>query len=459
MEENKNSITAEALTDKIIMKRENGGAVLSEAEIESAYGFGDRYKDFLDKSKTEREAIAYFLQKAKNSGFSEFNINKKYKPGDKVYYINRGRSLVLTVIGKSGMKNGVRLAVAHVDSPRIDLKPVPLCEINDIALFKTHYYGGIKKYQWTTIPLSLHGKVIKSNGEEVDIILGEDEKDPCFCITDLLPHLAREQMNKTMIKGVTGENLNVLVGSMPFKSDKGSQLIKLNVMRIINEKYGIKEEDFITADLEMVPAFKARDIGFDRSMIGGYGHDDRSCAFPSAEAILSCGVPENTVITVLADKEEIGSDGNTGMKSAFIRYFIADLAKQEGLEARDVFSKSKCLSDDVNAAFDPTYPEVYEAANSSYINRGVVVTKYTGSGGKIGTSEATAEYMNEIRTMLNRENILWQIGELGKVDVGGGGTIAKYIANLNIDVVDIGVPVLSMHSPFEVISKIDLYMV
>ena len=327
-----------------------------------------------------------------------------------------------------------------------------------MALFKTHYYGGIKKYQWTTIPLALHGKVIKKDGSSIDITIGEDQGDPCFCVTDLLPHLAKEQMSKTLVKSFTGEDLNVLVGSRPFRDDKGSELVKLNIMRIINEKYGIIESDFYSAELELVPAFKATDIGFDRSMVGSYAHDDRVCAYTSLMAVLNCEEPNETVMTILADKEEVGSDGNTGMKSSFFRYFIADLANQDGLKGRHVLSKSKCLSADVNAAFDPTYASVYEPMNSCYINNGVVITKYTGSGGKYDTSDASAEFMGEIRSILNSENIVWQTGELGKVDGGGGGTVAKFIANLNVDVVDLGVPVLSMHAPMEIVSKTDVYM-
>lgn len=325
-------------------------------------------------------------------------------------------------------------------------------------MFKTHYYGGIKKYQWTTIPLALHGKVIKKDGSSIDIIIGEDQSDPCFCVTDLLPHLAREQMSKTLVKSFTGEDLNVLVGSRPFKDDKGSELVKLNIMRIINEKYGIIESDFYSAELELVPAFKSVDIGFDRSMVGSYAHDDRVCAYTSLMAVLNCEEPNETVMTILADKEEVGSDGNTGMKSSFFRYFIADLANHDGLKGRHVLSKSKCLSADVNAAFDPTYAGVYESMNSCYINNGVVITKYTGSGGKYDTSDASAEFMGEIRSILDSSNIVWQTGELGKVDGGGGGTVAKFIANLNVDVVDLGVPVLSMHAPMEVVSKTDVYM-
>ena len=449
----------EELRKKLLIEKKNGGRILPDEEIQNAQDFSKGYKKFLNEGKTEREAAYYAIRCAKEKGFKEYDKNKKYRPGDKIYYLNKERSLILAVIGKNGVKNGVKMAIAHIDSPRVDLKPRPLYEDSEMALFKTHYYGGIKKYQWTAIPLALHGRIVKSDGSHIDIKLGEHEDDPCFCITDLLPHLAREQMGKTMSKAILGEHLNVIAGSIPCKEDDESNSVKLNIMRLINEKYGIVEEDFVSAELEMVPAYKAQDIGFDRSMIGAYGHDDRSCAYPCLMATLDMEqLPEETVLTVLVDKEEIGSDGNTGMQSMFLKYFIADLAAQEGLKGRDVLRKSKCISADVNAAFDPTYSGEYEAANSCYINRGAVVTKYTGSGGKSGTSDASAEFMGEVRNLLNREKVLWQTGQLGKVDAGGGGTIAKYVANLCVDVVDMGVPVLSMHSPFEVISKIDIYM-
>ena len=449
---------AELLKEQLMMTRKHGIYQLDEDKVKEADEFCEPYKKFLNKCKTEREVVAHTIKQAKKAGFTEFDVHKKYKPGDKVYVNNRNKALLLAVIGKNRSKNGVRIAAAHIDSPRLDLKPNPLYEANELGIFKTHYYGGIKKYQWTAIPLSLHGKVIRKDGTSVEINLGEEDDDPCFCVTDLLPHLASEQMGKTMAKGFTGEDLNILIGSRPFREDKGSELVKLNLMKLIHEKYGIVEGDFLSAELVMVPALPVRDIGFDRSMIGAYGHDDRVCAYPAIMAAMDCKVPENTVVTVLADKEEVGSDGNTGLNSSFLRYFIADLAMQDGLEGRHVLSKSKCLSADVNAAFDPTYASMYETNNSCFLNNGVVITKYTGHGGKYDTSDASAEFMGEIRRLLESNHIMWQSGELGKVDGGGGGTVAKYIANLNVDVVDLGVPVLSMHSPFEVVSKIDVYM-
>lgn len=449
---------AAKLKEELLLDRKNGIATRNEEEIKTADEFCTGYKRFLDCAKTEREAVITAEQIAKEAGFTAFDCEKQYHPGDRVYTINRGKNIMLAVIGTDGCKDGVRLAIAHIDSPRLDLKPNPLYEANDLALFKTHYYGGIKKYQWTAVPLTLHGTVVLKNGEKISVCLGEKEDEPCFCVTDLLPHLAKEQNTKTMAKGFTGEDLNVLVGSRPFKDDKESELVKLNIMKLLHEQYKITEADFLSAELELVPAYKARDIGFDRSMVGGYGHDDRICAYPALMAAIDCKAPKQTSITVLVDKEETGSDGNTGMQSDYMKYFIFDLAKSEGLEGYRVLSKSKCLSADVNAAFDPTYASVYEANNSCYINNGVVITKYTGHGGKYDTSDASAEFMAEIRLLLDKENILWQTGELGKVDQGGGGTIAKYVANLNVDVIDLGVPVLSMHSPFEVASKVDLYM-
>lgn len=449
---------AALLKEALFLDKKNGVSTLEPLQIKAADTFCEPYKTFLDQAKTEREAVQTAVGLAEQAGFTRFDPDKKYSAGDRIYTVNRNKNILLAVIGTDGCKNGVRLAIAHIDSPRLDLKPNPLYEANDLALFKTHYYGGIKKYQWTAIPLALHGTVALKNGETISVCLGEKAGDPCFCVTDLLPHLAQEQMTKTMAKSFTGEDLNVLVGSRPFKDDKEAELVKLNIMRLLNENYGITEADFLSAELELVPAFSARDVGFDRSMIGGYGHDDRVCAYPALMAALHCKAPKNTVVTVLVDKEETGSDGNTGMQSDFMKYFIFDLAKSEGQEGYRVLSKSRCLSADVNAAFDPTYASVFEANNASYINNGVVITKYTGHGGKYGTSDASAEFMAQIRQMLDKEKILWQTGELGKVDLGGGGTIAKYVANLNVDVVDLGVPVLSMHAPFEVVSKTDVYM-
>lgn len=451
--------TKTQLLRESIMMEENKQKKLTAKVIDEAVEFCEGYKEFLDCSPVEREAVIYSLGLAKENGFTEFDPEKQYMPGDKVYYVNRGKAVALAVIGKNGVKNGARLAIAHIDSPRIDLKPNPLYESNNLALFKTHYYGGLKKYQWTAIPLTLHGRIVKLDGSTVDIIWGDGEDESCFCVTDLLPHLAQEQVTKPMSKAFTGEDLNVLVGSLPLdEADDEKELVKLNVMKILNDKYGITENDFLSAELCLVPSFKAKDIGFDRSMIGGYGHDDKVCAYPALMAAINTGIPDSTCITYLTDKEEIGSDGNTGMQSDFLRYFIYDLAKLDGVEGYRAISKSTCLSADVNAAFDPTYASAFEAKNSCYINSGVVISKYTGHGGKYDTSDASAEYMGKIRSLLEKNGIIWQIGELGRVDLGGGGTIAKYVANMNVDVIDLGVPVLSMHAPFEIVSKTDVYM-
>ena len=413
------------LKEKIMMSEPKGVKALSEEEIKKADSFCDGYKKFLDNSPVEREAVRYTVELAKKAGFAEYEQDKKYKAGDRLYYVNRDKAVALVVIGKNGVKNGARLAIAHIDSPRVDLKPNPLFEANNLAFFKTHYYGGLKKYQWTTIPLSLHGSVVKLDGTRVDICWGDDENESCFCITDLLPHLAREQASKPMAKAIEGENLNVILGSRPYDADSDEKdLVKLNVMAVLNEKYGICEGDFLSAELCLIPSFKSRDIGFDRSMIGGYGHDDKVCAYPAVMAALDVEMPEQTCITYLTDKEETGSDGNTGMQSDFLRFFIYDLAKQDGVDGYRVLSKSTCLSADVNAAFDPTFASAYEANNCSYINNGVIISKYTGHGGKYDTSDASAEYMGKIRAMLENNDILWQVGELGKVDGGGGGTIA-----------------------------------
>ncbi|HBL40720.1 MAG TPA: aminopeptidase [Ruminococcaceae bacterium] len=431
---------------------------VGEEEIKKADAFAEGYKSFMSENKTEREIVSFVSRLAEENGYAPFDSKAVYHAGDKVIYNNRGKAVILAVIGQKPVEEGVRIAVAHIDSPRLDLKPNPLYEDTDLALFKTHYYGGIKKYQWTAIPLSLHGVVMKKNGESLTVNIGEDAGDPKFVVTDLLPHLATDQMKRTLSEGVKGEELNVLVGSRPFAEDEGSERVKLNILSILNEKYGLIESDFLSAELEIVPAFGADDIGFDRGLIGAYGHDDRVCAYPSLMAVLDCGEPAYTAVTVLTDKEEIGSDGNTGLESEYLSYFLSDLARMQGCAGRDVMSKSECLSADVNAAFDPTFPSVMDKMNASYANRGIVVTKYTGARGKSGTSDASAEFMGRVRRLFDENGVVWQIGELGKVDEGGGGTVAKYMARHNIDVVDVGVPVLSMHAPYEVISKLDLYM-
>ncbi|MCR5707808.1 MAG: aminopeptidase [Ruminococcus sp.] len=446
------------LKDKLFLKRRNGYRRISKSDEKACMSFAEDYKKFLDNAKTEREAVAEAVALLKKNGFKEYKCGMKLKAGSKIYRVNRGKSVIMSVIGSAPIEEGVRLCAAHIDSPRLDLKQNPLYEADELALFKTHYYGGIKKYQWTAIPLALHGVIIKSDGSKVTVAIGEDESDPVFYVTDLLPHLAAEQMSRTGAKLVKGEDLNLLIGSVPFREDEGSEAVKLNILNILFEKYGITEADFISSELEAVPAFKARDIGFDRSLVGGYGHDDRCCSYPALRASVDCKAPKHTVVTVLTDKEETGSDGNTGLCSSYLEYFIHDLAADLGADGRHVLSASECLSADVNAAYDPTYPEVAEKNNCAYVNKGVCITKYTGARGKSGTSDASAEFTGRIRRLMDSSDVIWQTGELGKVDMGGGGTVAAYIANLDVDTIDMGVPVLAMHAPYEAISKLDLYM-
>ena len=450
---------SEQLKEKLFSAKKNAVYRMNDSEIEVCDNFAEDYKKFLDSAKTEREAVETTVKILEEKGYKEYKTGSGLKAGDRIYRINRGKAVICAIIGSEPIEKGIRLCAAHIDSPRLDLKQNPVYEDCQTAFFKTHYYGGIKKYQWTAIPLSLHGVIVKSNGEKITVRIGEDENDPVFCVTDLLPHLATEQSKRTLGQGIKGEELNIIIGSRPFKQDETSEAVKLNILNILFEKYGITESDFISAELEAVPSFKAKDVGFDRSMIGSYGHDDRVCAYTAFRATVDFeGTPEHTAVTVLTDKEETGSDGNTGLCSSYLKYFIEDLASEFGQDGRTVMSASQCLSADVNAAFDPTYSDVYERNNCAYINKGVCVTKYTGARGKSGTSDASAEFVGTIRNLLDSKNVIWQTGELGKVDIGGGGTVAAYIANLNIDTIDVGVPVLSMHAPFEIVSKIDTYM-
>ena len=448
----------ELLQEQLLMDPKNMGELLDDGELEAARVFCEGYKKFLDRAKTEREAVSYTLELLKGFGYVPFEAGRKYAPGQKVYQINRGKALIMATIGREPVSAGVRIGASHVDSPRLDFKPRPLFEEAQLAYFKTHYYGGIKKYQWSAIPLSLHGVIVKKDGSTVEVTIGEDEEDPIFCVTDLLPHLAKDQMKQTMAEGIKGEQLNVLVGCHPFRDDKASERVKLNIMNLLFEKYGVVESDFLSAELCVVPAYPARDLGLDRSMIGAYGHDDRVCAYTSLMAELECKDPQYTTVTVFADKEEIGSTGSTGLQSWFLRDFLEDLAQAEGCQVRHVLARSKCLSCDVNAAFDPAFGEVSERRNTAYLNYGPVLTKYTGSGGKSGTNDADAEMVAFVRRLLDDAGVIWQTGELGKVDAGGGGTVAKYVAAHNVDTIDMGVPVLSMHAPFEVVSKCDVYM-
>lgn len=446
------------LKEKLFYDNKNAFLRADEETIEKAYDFCEGYKAFLNLAKTEREAAAAAMVLADQKGFRPFLRDEKYKCGDKVYFNNRGKSVAFVVFGEEKAECGVKITAAHIDSPRLDLKPNPLYEDVEFALFKTHYYGGIRKYQWPTVPLSLHGVFAKKDGSVLTVSIGEKPDEPQFVVNDLLPHLATEQSKRTLSDGVRGEELNVLIGSRPFKDDEGSELVKLNILKILNDKYGITEEDFLSAELEMVPAAKASDIGFDRSLVGSYGQDDRVCAYGELMAILDVERPKKTAVAILADKEEIGSDGNTGLNSAFLSHVIHDICLVDGSDETIALRHSSCLSADVNAGMDPTFQDVMEKRNASYLNHGVVVTKYTGSRGKYGTSDASAEYVATVRSMLDTAGIIWQTGELGKVDAGGGGTVAMYIANMGVDVVDLGVPVLSMHAPFEITAKLDVYM-
>ncbi len=451
---------AEALKKELCEKVENAFEVCDEKTVKAAYKFAEGYVKYLDASKTEREAVTEGIKLLEKAGFVPYEYGKKYKAGDKFYLNNRGKNIFAGIIGTENIEKGFTIAAAHIDSPRLDLKQHPLYEQDGMAFFKTHYYGGIKKYQWTAIPLALHGKIVLADGTEKDICIGEKDSDPVFYVNDLLPHLGADQMSKKGSEIISGEQLNILVGSREYKDgdDKVSEAIKLNVLKLLNEAYGIKEADFISAEIEAVPAFKARDIGFDRSLIGAYGHDDRVCAYPELMALIDAKKVKRTAFAMLADKEEIGSEGNTGMKCTAAFDMIDDIIAQLGANRAVVYAASECLSADVNAGYDPNFSEVFEKANASYVNRGVVMTKYTGAKGKGSTSDASAEVVGKMRRIFDKANVVWQTGELGKVDIGGGGTVAKYIANHNIDTVDLGVPVISMHAPYEVISKMDLYM-
>ncbi|HKM09456.1 MAG TPA: aminopeptidase [Candidatus Methanomethylophilaceae archaeon] len=444
------------LAEKILVKIETLGE-RDNSILESSFEFCEGYKDFLN-CKTEREIVDYTIPILESNGYTEYVLGKKYKPGDRFYMNNRNKGLIMVTMGKRPVSEGMRIGVSHIDSPRLDFKPNPLFECNGMAYFKTHYYGGIKKYQWFAIPLSLHGVVCTEDGRTVKITIGEEEGEPQFCVTDLLPHLARNQMKKPLAEAFDPENLNILVGSWPFDDEKVPNKVKLNIMNILHEKYGISEKDFLTAELCAVPAAKPMDFGLDRSLIGAYGHDDSVCAYANLMAEINTKDTEYTTLTVFADKEETGSDGNTGMRSFFFRDFLEDIADAYDVKVRHVLQRSMCLSCDVNAAVDPAYMDVYEPTNCSHLGHGPVVSKYTGSGGKYSTNDASAETMGFLRDILDGAKIPWQVGELGKIDVGGGGTVASEISLHNLDTVDIGVPVLSMHAPIEVVSKADVHM-
>ncbi len=455
--ENTNQSYEKELADKLLYKKKSVYAQSDDKKIDTMFAYAEGYKNFLDNAKTEREAVKYAVAAAEKAGFTPYRLGEALKVGDKKYVNNRGKSIYLFRVGKKALsEDGVRILAAHIDSPRLDLKQVPLYEDSGMSFFKTHYYGGIKKYQWTAMPLALHGVIVKKNGEEVTVTLGEKENDPVFYINDLLPHLAQEQVQKPLGSAIPGESLNILVGSRPVSAD-AEEGIKLNVLRLLNEAYGITEEDFLSAELVAVPAFHARDIGFDRALVGSYGHDDRVCAYPALTAILDAEKSEHTLLTALVDKEEIGSEGVSGMQCEILSDLIASIAVAMGENPAAVRAASACLSADVNAAYDPNYADVYEKRNSAILSCGTTMSKYTGARGKSGTSDASAEFVGKVRRIFDENGVVWQSSELGKVDIGGGGTVAKYIANMNIDTVDMGVPVISMHAPYEVISKVDLY--
>lgn len=462
-----NKTPGQELAEKLSYQNPNAWNKIGDEEVKNTFSFCEEYKAFLDKSKTEREFVRETQKLAENKGFVSIedviDSGKPLKPGMKIYRIFKNKTIALSVIGSQPPEKGLNLVGAHIDSPRIDLKPNPVYESSDMVFLKTHYYGGIKKYQWVTMPLSMHGVIIRKDGSTVEIVIGEDEKDTVFTITDLLPHLAAEQMQKKMSEGITGESLNVLFGSIPYNDEKIKEKVKLNILKLLNEKYSIIEEDFLSAELELVPSFKARDVGLDKSMVGAYGQDDRVCAYTALRSVLDLKDIDKTAVCVLTDKEEIGSMGNTGAQSSFLENFIADICnlssdKYTDIILRRCITNSKMLSADVNAAIDPTYEGVYDKLNSSFIGKGIVLLKYTGARGKSGASDANAEFMGEVRKLFNDKEIFWQTAELGKVDQGGGGTIAQFVANMGMEVIDCGVAVLSMHSPFEITSKVDIYM-
>ena len=443
--------------DELFFTQKSVYETATEAEVQAIYDFAEGYKAYLDFARTERLAVREAVKLAQAKGFTAWEPGKAYAPGDRVYYDNRGKALFLAVIGKKGMAGGAHIAAAHVDNPRLDLKQHPLYEDGELAYFKTHYYGGIKKYQWVTTPMALVGVVVRADGETVDVSIGLKEGEPRFVVTDLLVHLAGDQMKKNAAEVITGEGLNLLLGSRP-DPEPGADRVKLHIMKLLNEKYGITEADFRSAELSAVPADQVTDLGLDRSLIGGYGHDDRVCAYAELMAILETEAPETTAVCLLADKEEIGSEGVSGMQSQSFDRFMEDLCQAEGVRLRECYARSFCLSADVCNAFDPNFPEVSDKRNNARLNYGVGIMKFTGARGKSGSSDASAEVVGRVRRLLDGNKVVWQMGELGKVDQGGGGTVAAYTAKRDIDTIDAGVPVLSMHAPFEVISKADLYM-
>ena len=450
----------ENLKEQLFNKKKDGWKTLDEVEKEKVFKLSKNYMDFLNIAKTEREFIKNARKIADENGYRDIIEFETLKPGDKVYFINRDKSMYLAIIGENSIENGLHIIGSHVDSPRLDLKPNPLYEDTGLAYLRTHYYGGIKKYQWTTIPLSMHGVIVKTNGEKIEINIGENDDDPIFTITDLLPHLAQDQMEKKLKNGVEGEDLKLLVGSIPY-DEETSEGVKLNILKILNDKYGITEVDLTSSEIELVPSFRARSLGFDDSMIAAYGQDDKVCAYTSFAAMMELDNVKNTAICILSDKEEIGSMGNTGMESHMFDFFISEILNKLGINRPNLLDKvfcfSKMLSSDVDAGYDPIYASVSDKDNAGFLGKGISLNKYTGARGKSGASDANAEYVAWVRNVLEKNNIRYQIAELGKVDIGGGGTIAYILANKGADVIDCGVPVLSMHAPYEVTSKFDVY--
>ena len=452
---------SEELKKKLFNQKKDGWDDLKDNTKEEVFELSKNYINFLNKAKTEREFIKEARKLADANGYKDIIEFDKLNPGDKVYFVNRDKSMYLAIIGENSIEEGLHIIGSHVDSPRLDLKPNPLYEDTGLAYFKTHYYGGIKKYQWTTIPLSMHGVIVKTNGEKIEINIGESEDDPIFTITDLLPHLAQDQMKKSLSTGVEGENLNLLIGSIPYGDEKISERVKLNILNILNQKYGITEADLTSAEIELVPAFKARSLGFDGSMVAAYGQDDKVCAYTSLHAMMELQNAKNTAVCILSDKEEIGSMGNTGMESHMFDFFISEILNKLQVNRPNLLDKvfcfTKMLSSDVDAGYDPIYASVSDKFNAGFLGKGISLNKYTGARGKSGASDANAEYVAWIRNVLEKNDIKYQVAELGKVDIGGGGTIAYILANKGADVIDCGVPVLSMHAPYEVTSKYDIY--
>ena len=449
-------MTTEELRESLLMAPRNGYTRITAQQRGEMECYCNGYMAFMNECKTEREATAWAVREAVKRGFNPFVPGMEVKPGDKIYYNNRSKSIALAVIGTESLKQGANICAAHVDSPRLDLKPNPLYEDSEIAYFKTHYYGGIKKYQWPTVPLAIHGVVFRQDGSLVTVTIGEDDNDPVLMVSDLLPHLAADQMQKPLAKGIAGEQLNVILGTQPLDGE-GGELVKLAIMKLLNEKYGLIEADFQSAELTIVPAGKCREAGLDRSLLCAYGHDDRVCAYAELEALFALENPAKTAVCILADKEEIGSVGVSGMQSHYFEHFMGGLCDAQTVKLEDCFANTFCLSADVSNAYDPNFPETCDRRNNSALNYGVAILKYTGARGKSGASDASAEAMGHVRSAFENAGVIWQLATLGKVDQGGGGTVAAYMANRNIVTVDAGVPVLNMHAPMELVSKLDCY--